>query len=211
MLSPEDNKALTEVGGGHGDGPAAAALLAPDRRHRRAGEGADEGGAAAGRGPGAVPGPVGRPRPAGPGVSSPPHQLALRDPGGARPALRVPRVALGRGGTLPRSARGADRQHVHGARAQHGVPRAGSGRAHLRLPRPGPGAGAAPLGLPGPRRSDTADHGAGAQLQLGAGDGELRGPDPHGVPARAPNAVSPGAAGESGSSRARAARRCCGT
>ena len=146
MLSPEDNKALTEVGADTAMGqllrrywhPIAGIVeleKEPTKEVRLLGEDLvlyrDRSG-----GLGLL----------GPGVSSPPHQLALRDPGGARSALRVPRVALGRGGTLPRSARGADRQHVHGARAQHGVPRAGSGRAHLRLPRPRPRSRSCPTG-----------------------------------------------------------------
>src|SRR5581483_10829776 len=81
---------------GHADGRAAAALLDAVRRRDGARRGAGEGGAAAGRGPDALPGQERHLRAAGQALSAPPRRYELRLGRGVWPALQLPRLAVRR-------------------------------------------------------------------------------------------------------------------
>ena len=182
----------------HAHGRADAAVLAPRGSVGGACRGAHEGGTAAGRGPGAVPGPRGRLGPDTGVVPPSAGEPAVRHPGAAGVALPVPRLALRRDGQVLGDAGGGPREHVQGPRTGHGVPGAGAERAHLRLPGAGTGAAAAPVGPLYVREQLPAHRPYDCPVQLGTVHGELGGPRAHGMAARAPLPVRDGEGGYAG-------------
>src|SRR5581483_9617335 len=121
---------------GHARRRAAAALLAADSGHGRAGGRARQGRTNPGGGPGLVPGPR---RPAGPARGRVPASQGVAGVWHTRaggPALLLPRLAVCERWPLPGAAGRAARERLQREGAAAGLSGPGAGRADLGLSRP---------------------------------------------------------------------------
>ena len=164
-------------------GRADAALLAPDRRRRRARQEPHESGAAPRRGPRPLPQSKRDDWPDRGVVRPPPGQPAVRHTGGRGAPVPLPWLALRRDRPVHRDpGRGGGLDLRNPGQAQ-GLSRRRAGRTHLRVHGPGAPAPAAPL-LPLRRAGNDPQHRVGGRaVQLAPGHGELVGPHARRVPA----------------------------